>query len=91
MKIYSPHPKAHIRNEKRFQATTQTIYVTPGRTDPTSEFMTKNDDGQLVPKQFSVQFVNGEADVFDALAKWMVDKGHALKTKRLIKLPGEDD
>ena len=91
MKIYSPHPKAHKINPRRFVATTQTIYVTPGRTDPNSDFMELNEDGKQVPRQFQVTFTNGVAEVPDNLGKWMCDKGHALRSKRSIILPGDDE
>lgn len=93
MKIYSPHPKAHTRNQRRFQAATQNIFVTPGNKNPeTLAFMERDQKTQvLIPKQFRVEFVNGEADVDPQLGKWMCDNGHALKTKRLIQIPGEDD
>lgn len=82
MKVYSPHPK---------QSTgVHSIHVTPGRKNPeTAEFMTTNEKGESVPQQFRVEFVNGVAEVTDALGKWMIDNNHAAKSKRLIKTLNE--
>lgn len=97
MKIYSPHPKAYGKPNRAAKTLygTQTLYFTPGRENPeTPAFMVNNEKGDPVPKQFKVEFVNGEAEVDENLGQWLLDHGHALKSKkekRLVRLLTDQD
>ena len=57
--------------------------VTPGNQFESSEFM--DEDGK--PRTFAVEFINGEADVPDNLARYLIDHGIA-KRSPLILPPG---
>lgn len=69
--------------------TSRTVYVQPGkeRDDNSAWFArdsngrpTKGADGKKEAILFPVKFRNGEADVEDALARYMIDKGLASAT-----------
>lgn len=61
----------------------------PGKEHPeTSDFMEPGENGTMVPKLFDVTFVYGQADdVPDSLAKYLISKGIAKRTK-LVLPPG---
>ena len=71
MKVYQPGTRG-----KRLQ------FVQPGNEFPVSHFM----DEHGKPKFFTVEFIEGAADVDEPLGQYMIDKGIAQRSP--ILLPG---
>lgn len=65
------------------------LFVQPGVDYPeTSEWMEPTDPkGNVKPKLLEIQFENGVANVSDNLGRYLIEKGHARKSK--IILPTE--
>jgi hypothetical protein len=66
------------------------MFLTPGNESEASDFWIRDEKGDPAPRQFTVRFVAGVADMSrhpSALAKYMLDKGLARKTPPLIVMP----
>ena len=79
MKVYRTHNHGSAR-----------VYVTPGRDHPEVVGWTfeRDHDGHVVTDYttFTVQFVNGEAEVEERLGQYLVEKGLASTPGPLAKL-----
>lgn len=64
-----------------------TMYVAPAAEDPSAgvpEWWTVKDNGDRVPLSMPVRFVNGMAEVPDNLGRFLINRGHARKTRPLL-------
>lgn len=69
MKVYQPGTRGR-----------RTVLAQPGKEFPVSHFL----DANGVPQMFSITFIEGEAEVEDRLAEYLIDKGMAAKSPILI-------
>jgi hypothetical protein len=56
------------------------VYVQPGKEFPNTDFL----DPQGSPRLFTVEFKRGVAKVESNLGDYLVDKGHAQRTRLII-------
>lgn len=80
MKVYYPGAKARLQQSF-------TMSVAPAATIQNQEVPVEWVDDQNNPVQFNVEFVYGEAEVPDALGRYLIENELARKTKLI--LPGD--
>lgn len=77
MKVY------HTGDKARRQASF-TMCVAPAADMPNQEVPAAWVDDKNVPLQFNIEFTHGEAEVEDAMGRYLVTRGYVAKTKLLL-------